>query len=81
MGMQITVKRLSGSIGAEVRGVSLNRPLDDVTFANHPWSEQRDRCTVDGHPPGPTFHRGYVARLDVEPHQCLTRAFRHGLTP
>jgi taurine dioxygenase len=33
MGMEITVKRLTGSIGAEVRGVSLDRPLDDVTFA------------------------------------------------
>ena len=33
MGMQITVKRLTGSIGAEVGGVSLNHPLDDVTFA------------------------------------------------
>lgn len=33
MGMEITVKRLTGSIGAEVRGASLNHPLDDVTFA------------------------------------------------
>jgi taurine dioxygenase len=33
MGMQITVKRLTGSIGAEVKGVSLEHPLDETTFA------------------------------------------------
>jgi taurine dioxygenase len=33
MGMQITVKRLTGSIGADVKGVDLNHSFDDVTFA------------------------------------------------
>jgi alpha-ketoglutarate-dependent taurine dioxygenase len=33
MQTQITVKRLTGAIGAEVKGVDLNRPLDDGTFA------------------------------------------------
>jgi taurine dioxygenase len=32
MGTQITVKRLTGAIGAEVRGVNLNRSLDDDSF-------------------------------------------------
>jgi alpha-ketoglutarate-dependent taurine dioxygenase len=33
MGMQITVKRLTGSIGADVKGFDLNQPFDDVIFA------------------------------------------------
>jgi taurine dioxygenase len=33
MQTQITVKRLTGAIGAEVKGVDLKRPLDDGTFA------------------------------------------------
>jgi taurine dioxygenase len=33
MGTQITLKRLTGAIGAEVRGVNLNHPLDESTFA------------------------------------------------
>jgi taurine dioxygenase len=33
MGAQITVKRLTGAIGAEVRGVDLNHPLDEIAFA------------------------------------------------
>ena len=33
MGTQITVKRLTGAIGAEVRGVNLNHPLDESAFA------------------------------------------------
>lgn len=33
MGIQITIKRLTGAIGAEVRGVNLNQPLDESTFA------------------------------------------------
>jgi alpha-ketoglutarate-dependent taurine dioxygenase len=33
MATQLTVRRLTGSIGAEVRGVSLNCPLDGETFA------------------------------------------------
>lgn len=33
MDSRITVKRLSGAIGAEVQGVNLNQPLDDATFA------------------------------------------------
>src|ERR1700730_9198321 len=33
MGTQITIKRLTGAIGAEVRGVNLNHPLDESTFA------------------------------------------------
>jgi taurine dioxygenase len=32
MEKQITVKRLTGAIGAELKGVDLNRPLDDGTF-------------------------------------------------
>ncbi len=32
MGTQITVKRLTGAIGAELKGVDLNHPLDDRTF-------------------------------------------------
>jgi len=33
MGTQITVKRLTGAIGAEVLGANLNHPLDERTFA------------------------------------------------
>jgi taurine dioxygenase len=33
MGARVTVKRLTGSIGAEVNGVILNESLDDATFA------------------------------------------------
>ena len=33
MGTQITVKRLTGAIGAEVKGVDLKHSLDDATFA------------------------------------------------
>jgi len=33
MGTQIIIKRLTGAIGAEVRGVNLNHPLDESTFA------------------------------------------------
>lgn len=33
MGTQIAIKRLTGAIGAEVRGVNLNQPLDETTFA------------------------------------------------
>lgn len=29
----IGIKRLTGSIGAEVKGVDLKHPLDDATFA------------------------------------------------
>jgi taurine dioxygenase len=32
MGTQITVKRLTGAIEAEVRGMDLNHSLDDSTF-------------------------------------------------
>jgi len=33
MGIQISVKRLTGAIGAEVKGVDLTHSLDDATFA------------------------------------------------
>lgn len=33
MGTQITIKRLTGAIGAELRGVNLNQSLDETTFA------------------------------------------------
>jgi len=33
MGTQLTIKRLTGAIGAEVRGVNLNHPLDETAFA------------------------------------------------
>jgi alpha-ketoglutarate-dependent taurine dioxygenase len=33
MGTQIAIKRLTGAIGAEVRGVTLTHPLDESTFA------------------------------------------------
>jgi len=33
MGTQIAIKRLTGAIGAEVKGVNLNQPLDEPTFA------------------------------------------------
>jgi taurine dioxygenase len=33
MTTRITVKRLTGAIGAEVKGVTLNHSLDDAAFA------------------------------------------------
>jgi taurine dioxygenase len=32
MGTQITVKRLTGSIGAQLKGVNLSHSLDEKTF-------------------------------------------------
>ena len=33
MGTQLAIRRLTGAIGAEVRGVNLNQSLDERTFA------------------------------------------------
>jgi taurine dioxygenase len=33
METQITIRRLTGAIGAELKGLNLNQPLDDGTFA------------------------------------------------
>jgi taurine dioxygenase len=33
MDTPISIKRVAGSIGAEVKGVDLKQPLDDTTFA------------------------------------------------
>src|ERR1700677_1185241 len=81
MEMQVTVKRLTGSIGAEVHGDRLCHPLDDATFAiiHHAFL---DHCTLVfrgqfldpeaqiafANRWGKAFHTTYLKPLEIPSH-------------
>ena len=81
MQSQITVKRLTGAIGAEVKGVDLNRPLDDGTFATI-HQAFLDHCmlvfrgqfldpmaqTVFTHRWGEALHAPYLKKIEMPDH-------------
>ena len=81
MGTQITIKRLTGAIGAEVRGVNLNHPLDESTFATIRQAFL-DHCmlvfrgqflepeaqTVFTHRWGEVLHAPYLKQLEMPDH-------------
>ena len=81
MGTQTTVKRLTGSIGAEVQGVKLNHPLDEETFAAI-HQAFLDHCMLVFHGQfldpaaqtafanrwGKAFHAPYLKPLEIPDH-------------
>jgi taurine dioxygenase len=81
MGTQITVNRLSGAIGAEVRGVNLNHALDDKTFTSI-HEAFLDHCilvfrrqfldptaqTAFAYRWGEVFHAPYLKQLEIPDH-------------
>jgi len=91
MGTQITVKRLTGAIGAEVRGVNLNQPLDESTFATI-HQAFLDHCmlvfrgqflepeaqTVFTHRWGEVFRAPYLKQLEMPDHTEVLEAVNRG---
>jgi taurine dioxygenase len=85
MGTQITVKRLTGAIGADVRGVDLNHSLDERAFAaihqaflDHCMLVFRGQFldpaaqTAFAHRWGKVFHASYVKQLEIPDHSEVT---------
>src|SRR5271167_602478 len=81
MGAQVAIKRLTGSIGAEVNGVILNESLDDATFTalhqaflNHNMLVFRGQCldpvaqTAFANRWGEAFHAPYLRALEIPDH-------------
>jgi taurine dioxygenase len=81
MGTQITLKRLTGAIGAEVRGANLNHPLDERAFAtihqaflDHCMLVFREQFldpaaqTAFADRWGKAFHAPYLKSLEVPDH-------------
>jgi taurine dioxygenase len=81
MEKQITIKRLTGAIGADLRGVNLNQPLDDRTFATI-HQAFLDHCmlvfrgqflepaaqTTFTHRWGEVLHIPYLKQLEIPDH-------------
>jgi taurine dioxygenase len=81
MGARVTVKRLTGSIGAEVNGVILNESLDDATFTaihqafldHNMLVFRRQRLdpaaqTAFANRWGEAFHAPYLKSLEIQDH-------------
>ena len=81
MGTQIAIKRLTGAIGAEVRGVTLTHPLDESTFAtiHHAFLDhcmlvfrgqflEPEAQTVFAHRWGDVLHAPYLKQLEMSAH-------------
>jgi taurine dioxygenase len=81
MGTQITVRRLTGAIGAEVKGVNLNHSLDESTFATI-HQAFLDHCmlvfrgqflepaaqTIFTHRWGEVLHAPYLKQIEMPDH-------------
>jgi taurine dioxygenase len=91
MGTQITVKRLTGAIGADVRGVNLNRSLDPSTFAvihraflDHCMLVFRGQFldpeaqTAFAHRWGEVLHAPYLKRLEISDHSEVMEQVNEG---
>jgi taurine dioxygenase len=91
MGTQITVKRLTGAIGAEVKGVTLSHLLDEETFARIKQAFL-DHCmlvfrgqfldpaaqTVFTHRWGKVFRASYLKQLEKPDHPEVVAAVNRG---
>jgi len=91
MGTQIIIKRLTGAIGAEVRGVNLNQPLDESTFATI-HQAFLDHCmlvfrgqflepetqAIFAHRWGKVFHAPYLKQLEMPDHSEVMAQVNRG---
>jgi taurine dioxygenase len=91
MQTQITVKRLTGAIGAEVKGVDLKRPLDDGTFATI-HQAFLDHCmlvfrgqfldpaaqTIITRRCGEVLHAPYLKQLEMPNHPDVAESINRG---